>query len=130
MSAGVIDVLTGSGTGAIQQIVDSPEFEPVLKKIEDRARIAVIEETKHNAVSLIAVAVAAGAVSGALMPRGVIGAVLGGALGWWAVNRMLGPKTAAQSQPATKTLNGVPSHRMVEHIALDGMPFHGWDRNR
>ncbi len=126
----LITILQGGSAAAVQEFVNSPEFEPIGQKIEDRARKAVVDETKQNVVSLVAVAVAAGAIGGAIMPRGIIGAILGGAIGWWAVQRLMAPKQEMQQTQQLKGIGSVrfsvPSRRQLEY----GDVSVGWQKAR
>jgi hypothetical protein len=59
------------------------------QEIENRARAAVIEETKKNAWSLFTLAVAGGALGGWAL-RGTAGVVLGAGLAYYAVTKIRG----------------------------------------
>jgi hypothetical protein len=125
MAQSVMEIIQGGSEGAAQSLISSREFEPVLQKVEERARAAVVAETKANAVSLIAVAVAAGAFGGAIFPRGIFGAAMGAAIGFWGVKRLMAPKETAPPSPETAGIGGYyPSRRQVQ---LHGFgDFNGW----
>lgn len=74
----------------VQQLLASSEFELVLGKVEDRARDAVISETKKNAAMLIALSLAGGCIGGYLF-KGKTGAIAAGFVAYWAANRLINP---------------------------------------
>jgi len=73
--------------GAAQQILSSTDFQVLLDEVEIRARAAVVEETKKNAFTLFMLALAGGAVGGAVF-RGGLGLIAAGGLSFWAANRL------------------------------------------
>jgi hypothetical protein len=62
------------GSGLAEQAIRSSEFGALIDVVEEKARMAVVEETKKNAMLLIALAVAGGAVGGAIFkgPTGIL----------------------------------------------------------
>lgn len=68
--------------------LQSPQFTPFLEAVKNKAREGVIEETKSNAFTLLALAAGAGAVGGFIF-QGPRGMVLGGVLAAWAVDRLI-----------------------------------------
>ncbi len=83
-------VMPGSSEAFVHQLVDSDSFKPVLAKVEERAREAVIAETKKNAGPLIALAIAGGCVGGYLF-KGKVGALAAGVVTYWAIRKIMNP---------------------------------------
>jgi len=103
--AGVIDILAAAGgqTGdqsavLVDMMVRSSEFGKVLQSVEDRARFAVIDETKKNALTLMTFAVAGGAIGGMVF-KGYYGTVIAAGLAAWAAWRLVGQPDDAPPAP-------------------------------
>ncbi len=86
------DLLRGASGQALDAttlaFLQSPQFAPVMEAIKQKAREGVIEETKSNALTLLALSAGAGAVGGFIFngPRGLI---LGGVVAALAVSRLV-----------------------------------------
>lgn len=68
--------------------LQSPQFQPFLAAVKQKAREGVIAETKENAWTLLALAAGAGAVGGFVF-QGQRGAILGGIVAAYAANRLV-----------------------------------------
>lgn len=117
----VRDGVQAQSSSAAQQLLQSSEFGVVLDKVQERAREAVVVETKKNAVTLLTLAVAGGAVGGALF-RGPLGFVAGCGLAYWSVRRIAGG-----SEPAPAP--GAPTSS-TQSARLRGLGNYGYDRVR
>ncbi len=75
----VQSVTQAEGSALLDQALRSSEFGKVLDAVEQKAENAVIEQTKKNAVLLIALSVAGGAVGGAIF-KGPVGIIAAGTI--------------------------------------------------
>ena len=96
--SGVLDDLLSQGQQVLQQtqvselvdsLVRSSQFGKVLDEVESSARKAVVEETSKNAMNLFLLAMAGGAIGGALF-RGTTGIVAAGLLAAFAASKLSG----------------------------------------
>lgn len=87
MPATVIDVVNTAGEDLANTMIRSTAFARALDQVEQRARQAVVAETKTNAYTLLTLSVAGGAIGGFLF-RGTAGVLAAVGLGWWAVNKL------------------------------------------
>jgi len=67
--------------------VQSTAFGQALQVVENRARAGVIAETQKNAITLMLLALAGGAVGGYVF-RGTGGLVAAGLIGFWCVSQL------------------------------------------
>jgi hypothetical protein len=84
----VPDFLDSSVDAATLALLQSPQFQPVLEAIKTKAREGVVEETKANALTLLALSASAGAVGG-LVFRGSRGAIAAGVIAYLSVTRLM-----------------------------------------
>jgi len=87
MAGTVIEVVNQAGEDMANTLIRSTAFARALDQVEQRARTAVVAETKANAFTLLTLSVAGGAIGGFLF-RGTSGVVAAVGLGWWAVNKL------------------------------------------
>lgn len=90
------------GSDVASAFVQSTAFGQALDQVEARARAGVVAETQKNAVTLMLLALAGGAVGGYLF-KGTTGLVVAGIIGYWAVNQLAtggSGGTSAQPVPA------------------------------
>ena len=85
MPATVIEVVNQAGQDTASMLVRSTAFAQALDQVEQRARQAVVAETKNNAWTLFTLAVAGGAIGGFIF-RGTPGVIAAVGLGGWAVD--------------------------------------------
>lgn len=76
-----------AGGELIESFRTSPQYQQMLVEVEARAKVAVIEETKKNAATLFLLAVAGGAIGGAVF-RGGFGLLAAGGISFWAASRL------------------------------------------
>lgn len=101
--SGIIDVFSSDQSAAlVDAMIRSSEFNKVLQSVEDRARYAVVDETKKNAVTLMTFAVAGGAIGGMVF-KGYFGTLIATGLAAWAGWRMLAPPETTPATPARPT---------------------------
>jgi len=81
------DVQGLSADQVTQELMATPQFQLILSEVEARARKAVVEETRLNAFTLFAFAVAGGAIGGSLL-RGPWGLAAAGGISVWAAYRL------------------------------------------
>jgi hypothetical protein len=84
---GVQQQVQSSGGELISSFKDSPQFQEVLVEVEARAKVAVVEETKKNAMTLFLLAMAGGAIGGTVF-RGGFGLLAAGGISLWAASRL------------------------------------------
>lgn len=73
----------------VDEILDSTEFSQILDRVEDAGETGVKKAAGENALYLLGVAVAGGAVGG-MLSRSTVGIVATGALAAWAAVSLLG----------------------------------------
>lgn len=96
----VKDSVIGGGANVVDQILQSSQFKVVLDKVQDAAEKGVAEKVKENAPALMGLAIAGGAIGGAVF-RGPIGVVAAGAIAVGAGYKLL-TSVAPPPPPATK----------------------------
>lgn len=110
MSGGVLDVYSGAVSSQssvmVDQLVRSSEFGRVLQAVEDRARHAVVDETKKNAMTLMTFAVAGGAIGGMVF-KGFFGTVAAAGLAAWAGMQLMGGSEATPPNQGSSPKSGV-----------------------
>lgn len=77
------------GTDLATAFVQSAAFQQALDAVEVRAREAVVKETKANAITLMALAVAGGAVGGFAL-KGSYGLAAAALIAFFAVKKLAG----------------------------------------
>lgn len=77
------------GSELAMAFVQSSAFKQALDAVEVRAREAVVKETKANAITLMALAVAGGAVGGFAL-KGSYGMVVATVIAFFAVKKLAG----------------------------------------
>lgn len=88
-------VVTETGSKAIEDLLRSGEFGKVLDKVEEKAREGVKAEAKKNALNLAMLAVATGAIGGAVL-RGKAGMVIAAGITVFAISRIVGGQEPAK----------------------------------
>lgn len=82
--------VVGAGVDAATlALLNSPQMQPVLNAVKNKAKEGVIEETKANALTLLAMAASAGAVGGMVF-KGPRGAAVAGVITYLCVTRLMG----------------------------------------
>jgi hypothetical protein len=88
-----VSKITDIAPGAVDEVLRSSQFKQVLEAVEARAREAVVVETKRNAINLMLLAVAGGAIGGFVF-RGVTGTVAASAIAVFAGYQLMTPPAA------------------------------------
>lgn len=71
----------------IESFKSTPQFEELMVEVQARAKVAVVEETKKNAITLFLLAMAGGAIGGTIF-RGGFGLLAAGGISFWAASRL------------------------------------------
>ena len=85
---GGVKRLTDLAPNAIEDVLRSTQFRKVLEAVETQARQAVVVETQKNALNLMLLAIAGGAVGGYIF-RGTFGALAASAIAVYAGAQLL-----------------------------------------
>jgi outer membrane lipoprotein SlyB len=72
----------------VEEFIGSEQVQQALNSVVNQAQQAVVIETRKNAVNMLALAVAGGAVGGFIL-RGTTGKVLAGVVGAYALYRLV-----------------------------------------
>ncbi len=71
----------------IESFKSTPQFEELMVEVQARAKVAVVEETKKNAITLFLLAMAGGAIGGTIF-RGGFGLLAAVGISLWAASRL------------------------------------------
>lgn len=83
------NVVSDRGAQLVEDMIRSTAFNRVLVKVEDSARKAVVEETQKNALALLALAIAGGAIGG-VVGTSTPGKIVAGGLLIWSIATITG----------------------------------------
>ncbi len=96
----IVNATVKAGSGSVQDkteefvtdLINSTPFKKVLTKVHDQAETAVTDEVKENAIFLIAMSVAGGAIGGTIF-KGPIGIIVAGGIAGIGAMQILKPTT-------------------------------------
>lgn len=84
--------ITGSAGTSAEDILRSSQYGGLLDAVEKKAGDAVVAKVKDNAVPLLMLSIATGAVGGALLSKHWVGILAAAGIAGWAANKVINSK--------------------------------------